>query len=328
MSIQSPTKESQEAMQAKTQAIPPRNVGDSLPEGGTVGQVLTKTATGAAWDDVPEELPTEGTAGQVLTLEVPEGETDPVPTWADPEEELPSGGTAGQVLTKTANGCEWAAAAGGELKPQLTNKIVLTLSTTYAVPVIIGGRVLGTNNANRFYTVSSTSNFSTSKNHTAGSVTPFVFDATDASTTNSLYPRGRLVGRSYTDIVIPDTDPEVYYLLGSDSKELVYDLSIRLNDASRTQVGKLMYTVKESFAAKKWNVELRPICIYWYRDVSSEDSLTLGLNNNGIVDSKYLDDATCYAIKDDAFELYAGRISNIFTESSGQTPFKTIVLFE
>lgn len=139
MSIQSPTKESQEAMQAKTQAVPPMNVGSGLPEGGTVGQVLTKTATGAAWDDVPEELPEGGTTGQVLTktasgtawgnipeelpeggtegqvltLEVPEGETDPVPTWADPEEELPAGGTTGQVLTKTANGCAWANAASG-----------------------------------------------------------------------------------------------------------------------------------------------------------------------------------------------------------------------
>lgn len=121
MSIQSPTKESQEAMQAKTQAVPPMNVGGGLPEGGTVGQVLTKTATGAEWDDVPEELPDAGTAGQVLTLEVPEGETDPVPTWADPEEELPAGGTAGQVLTKTANGCEWAnAAAGGVPKFAVT----------------------------------------------------------------------------------------------------------------------------------------------------------------------------------------------------------------
>lgn len=38
------------------------------PEGGTVGQVLTKTAEGSAWADAPKELPTGGTQGQILTV--------------------------------------------------------------------------------------------------------------------------------------------------------------------------------------------------------------------------------------------------------------------
>ena len=40
---------------------------DPLPAGGETGQVLTKTASGTAWDDVPSDLPSGGTDGQVLT---------------------------------------------------------------------------------------------------------------------------------------------------------------------------------------------------------------------------------------------------------------------
>lgn len=50
--------------------------GASLPEGGTEGQVLTKTASGAAWQD--------------------------------PQAAFPEGGTTGQVLKKTSSGVEWA----------------------------------------------------------------------------------------------------------------------------------------------------------------------------------------------------------------------------
>ena len=84
--ITSPSEKSQEAMQAKTQAIPPRvrEEVSPLPSGGTEGQVLTMGETEAEWEDLPKELPEGGTAGQVLTLEVPEGETDPVPAWATP----------------------------------------------------------------------------------------------------------------------------------------------------------------------------------------------------------------------------------------------------
>lgn len=111
--ITSPSEKSQEAMQAKTQAIPPRvrEEVSPLPSGGTEGQVLTMGETEAEWDDIPSQLPEGGTAGQVLTLEVPEGETDPVPAWADVPKELPASlGTAGQVLTVNsgATGVEWA----------------------------------------------------------------------------------------------------------------------------------------------------------------------------------------------------------------------------
>lgn len=40
---------------------------DPLPSGGEEGQVLTKTASGAQWDDVPSDLPSGGTDGQILT---------------------------------------------------------------------------------------------------------------------------------------------------------------------------------------------------------------------------------------------------------------------
>lgn len=40
---------------------------DPLPTGGETGQVLTKTSTGAQWDDVPSDLPVGGTDGQILT---------------------------------------------------------------------------------------------------------------------------------------------------------------------------------------------------------------------------------------------------------------------
>lgn len=40
---------------------------DPLPAGGETGQVLTKTAEGTAWDDVPSDLPAGGTDGQILT---------------------------------------------------------------------------------------------------------------------------------------------------------------------------------------------------------------------------------------------------------------------
>ena len=46
------------------------------PDGGTAGQVLTKTADGEAWQDAPDGLP--------------------------------DGGTTGQILTKTTDGAEWA----------------------------------------------------------------------------------------------------------------------------------------------------------------------------------------------------------------------------
>lgn len=72
------------------------------PEGGTEGQVLTKTASGQAWQDAPDGLPEGGTNGQVLT------KTADGSAWADVPKELPTGGTQGQILTVSAEGApEW-----------------------------------------------------------------------------------------------------------------------------------------------------------------------------------------------------------------------------
>lgn len=81
MSIITPTEESQEAMQAKTQHVPPKTRsggGGDLPSGGTEGQVLTMGATAPEWADIPEELPSGGTQGQVLTMGAS------APEWANP----------------------------------------------------------------------------------------------------------------------------------------------------------------------------------------------------------------------------------------------------
>ena len=80
--------------------------GDSYPAGGTDGQVLTKTSSGVAWEDIPEdepELPSGGSNGQVLT------KTASGTAWQDVPKEIPTGGTTGQVLKKTATGIEWGA---------------------------------------------------------------------------------------------------------------------------------------------------------------------------------------------------------------------------
>lgn len=114
-----------------------------LPEGGTVGQVLTKTETSAEWNNVPSDLPAGGTDGQILTKtsdgvaweDAPEGgvisfngrqgEVTPQnndytaemvgarpSTWTPTATEVgaianPAGGVAGQILEKTASGTQW-----------------------------------------------------------------------------------------------------------------------------------------------------------------------------------------------------------------------------
>lgn len=75
---------------------------DPLPTGGETGQVLTKTADGTAWDDVPSDIPAGGTQGQVLT----KGDGETV-TWSDPASGLPTGGTPGQMLYQGESGPEW-----------------------------------------------------------------------------------------------------------------------------------------------------------------------------------------------------------------------------
>lgn len=72
-----------------------------LPDGGTENQVLTKTASGAAWKNPPDGLPEGGTEGQVLTKTASGAE------WGDVPSDLPEGGTNGQILTKTSDGVAW-----------------------------------------------------------------------------------------------------------------------------------------------------------------------------------------------------------------------------
>lgn len=73
------------------------------PEGGTEGQVLTKTTSGQAWQDAPDGLPEGGTTGQVLTKTAEGSAWEAVPA------ELPDGGAQGQILTVGSGGApEWA----------------------------------------------------------------------------------------------------------------------------------------------------------------------------------------------------------------------------
>lgn len=79
-----------QAQQAAAEATAAaQTVSAILPENvGTVGQVLTKTGTGAEWDDV-DGLPAGGTVGQVLTKQ---SSTDGDADW-----ETPTGGTWGSI---------------------------------------------------------------------------------------------------------------------------------------------------------------------------------------------------------------------------------------
>lgn len=80
-----------QAQQAAAEATAAaQTVSAILPENvGTVGQVLTKTGTGAEWDDV-DGLPAGGTVGQVLTKQ---SSTDGDADWETPA----SGGTWGSI---------------------------------------------------------------------------------------------------------------------------------------------------------------------------------------------------------------------------------------
>lgn len=77
--------------------------GASMPEGGTTGQVLTKTEDGYDWQDPQATFPEGGTAGQVLK------KTSSGVKWGTDEKgfELPSGGSNGQVLKKSGNTAVW-----------------------------------------------------------------------------------------------------------------------------------------------------------------------------------------------------------------------------
>lgn len=77
--------------------------GASLPEGGTEGQVLTKTEDGYEWQDPQATFPEGGTAGQVLK------KTSSGVEWGTDEKGfvLPSGGSDGQVLKKSGSTATW-----------------------------------------------------------------------------------------------------------------------------------------------------------------------------------------------------------------------------
>ena len=101
----------------------------SIPTGGTDGQVLTKTSSGVAWENVQtgSSFPEGGTIGQVLkkTESGTEWANDNNTTYENASQssaglmssadkikldnlvEIPSGGTEGQVLKKTSTGVEW-----------------------------------------------------------------------------------------------------------------------------------------------------------------------------------------------------------------------------
>ena len=102
------------------------DIPEALPEGGTEGQVLTKTSEGEAWSDIPDAFPAGGNTGQVLT-KTSDGEV-----WSDIPDALPSGGNTGQVLTKTEDGGEWADAPQPDLSSYVeTSTLSAVLSNNF-----------------------------------------------------------------------------------------------------------------------------------------------------------------------------------------------------
>lgn len=78
---------------------------DSLPSGGTQGQVLTKVSSAdgdADWQNV-DALPSGGSAGQAL---IKQSSTDGDAGW-ETINQVPSGGTSGQYLQKNSSGYGW-----------------------------------------------------------------------------------------------------------------------------------------------------------------------------------------------------------------------------
>ena len=86
------------------------HAGDALPEGGTAGQILTKTADGEEWADAPKTLPEGGTDGQVLTSDGAGGAA-----W----ESVPQPDLTGVAKLQTYGEADilYKVGAGGELVP-------------------------------------------------------------------------------------------------------------------------------------------------------------------------------------------------------------------
>lgn len=71
-----------------------------FPDGGSTGQILSKTNDGTGWIDAPNSAEWGNITGQLSE------QTDLV-SQLDTKITMPSGGTTGQVLTKTASGQAW-----------------------------------------------------------------------------------------------------------------------------------------------------------------------------------------------------------------------------
>lgn len=76
--------------------------GGLVPTDGNQGEMLYCDNTGRShWGPAPKGIPDGGTTGQVLT------KTSTGEEWSDAPSGLPEGGTEGQVIKKTADGAEW-----------------------------------------------------------------------------------------------------------------------------------------------------------------------------------------------------------------------------
>ena len=112
----------------QVEAIAKASSSDALAAGisSEVASQVTPAVTAALADYKP--LPSDGTAGQVLT------KTADGAAWGDSPSALPPDGTAGQVLTKTATGVQWAAIATGG---GASSQVVRTISSLSAFNALI-----------------------------------------------------------------------------------------------------------------------------------------------------------------------------------------------
>lgn len=77
-----------------------------FPDGGSTGQILSKTNDGTGWIDAPNSAEWGNIDGQL-------SEQTDLYSELESKITMPSGGTTGQVLTKTASGQAWQDASGG-----------------------------------------------------------------------------------------------------------------------------------------------------------------------------------------------------------------------
>ena len=111
-------------------------VSRGLPSGGSKGQVLTKnggTDYDVTWATI-DTVPSSGTTGHVLT------KTATGCAWQAAPTELPSTGTTGYFLEKTATGVQWAAVSAASL---VSGGYSVTLASTVLRPGSSGSVSLG-----------------------------------------------------------------------------------------------------------------------------------------------------------------------------------------